>query len=103
MLRALTALTALVAVGAANAQPLPRTPEGKPDLQGIWQAHSRAAYGLEYHDSKHLMPAGPSVVTNSEERRNQRPTLPEPQRHGPVVRSGHQNTRRLIAPLLRSQ
>jgi len=66
MLRALTALTALVAVGAANAQPLPRTPEGKPDLQGIWQAHSRAAYGLEYHDSRYLMPAGPSVVDGGE-------------------------------------
>ena len=66
MLRALTALTALVAVSAANAQPLPRTPEGKPDLQGIWQAHSRAAYGLEYHDSRYLMPAGPSVVDGGE-------------------------------------
>ena len=66
MLRALTALTALVAVSATNAQPLPRTPEGKPDLQGIWQAHSRAAYGLEYHDSRYLMPAGPSVVDGGE-------------------------------------
>ena len=66
MLRALTALTALVAVSATNAQPLPRTPEGKPDLQGIWQAHSRAAYGIEYHDSKYLMPAGPSVVDGGE-------------------------------------
>ena len=66
MLRALTALMALVAAGATSAQPLPRTPDGKPDLQGIWQAHSRAAYGLEYHDSKHLMPAGPSVVDGGE-------------------------------------
>jgi hypothetical protein len=66
MLRALTALTALVAATATDAQPLPRTADGKPDLQGIWQAHSRAAYGLEYHDSKYLMPAGPSVVDGGE-------------------------------------
>ena len=66
MLRALTALTALVAIAAANAQPIPRTPEGKPDLQGIWQARNRAAYGLEHHDSKYGMPAGPSVVDGGE-------------------------------------
>jgi hypothetical protein len=61
-----TALTALVAVSATNAQPLPRTPDGKPDLQGIWQAQSRAAYGLEYHAAKYLMPAGPSVIDGGE-------------------------------------
>ena len=66
MLRALLALTAFVAAAAANAQPLPRTADGKPDLQGIWQVHNRAAYGLEHHDAKHLMPAGPSVVDGGE-------------------------------------
>ena len=66
MLRVLTLLTAFAAIAATNAQTLPRTPEGKPDLQGIWQAHSRAAYGIEYHDSKYLMPAGPSVVDGVE-------------------------------------
>jgi hypothetical protein len=66
MLRALTLLTAFVTITAANAQPIPRTPEGKPDLQGIWQAHNRAAYGLEDHDAKYGMPAGPSVVDGVE-------------------------------------
>jgi len=66
MLRALTVLGAFAAITAANAQPIPRTPEGKPDLQGIWQAHARAAYGLEHHDSSYLMPAGPSVVDGVE-------------------------------------
>ena len=66
MLRATTALIAFAAVTAANAQPIPRTPDGKPDLQGIWQAHDRAAYGLEYHDAKFEMPAGPSVVDGGE-------------------------------------
>ena len=28
---------------------LPRTPDGKPDLQGIWQAHGRAEYDLTNH------------------------------------------------------
>src|SRR5688500_6973971 len=66
MLRALFGLTALVTAAAASAQPLPRTPDGKPDLQGIWQVRNRAAYGLEHHDAKHLMPAGPSVVDGGE-------------------------------------
>ena len=66
MLRALLSFTALVVAAATNAQTLPRTPDGKPDLQGIWQAESRAAYGLEYHEAKHLMPAGPSVVDGGE-------------------------------------
>ena len=66
MLRALIALTTLVAAATAHAQTLPRTPEGKPDLQGIWQARNRAAYGLEHHDAKHEMPAGPSVVDGGE-------------------------------------
>jgi len=64
-MRALLGLTALVAT-AAHAQTPPRTPDGKPDLQGIWQAESRAAYGLEYHEAKYLMPAGPSVVDGGE-------------------------------------
>lgn len=44
------------------AQELPRTVSGKPDLQGIWQAQSRAAFDLEDHLARHDMPAGRSVV-----------------------------------------
>ena len=44
------------------AQELPRTISGKPDLQGIWQAQTRAAYDLEDHLARHDMPAGRSVV-----------------------------------------
>ena len=62
MLRALPALLLIASTASAIAQPIPRAPNGRPDLQGIWQVHNRAAYGLEYHDAKHLMPAGPSVV-----------------------------------------
>ena len=35
------------------AQELPRTISGKPDLQGIWQAQTRAAYDLEDHLARH--------------------------------------------------
>jgi hypothetical protein len=41
---------------------LPRTPEGRPDLQGIWQARTRAAYDLEAHAARLGMPAGLGVV-----------------------------------------
>jgi hypothetical protein len=54
------------ATATAAAQTLPRTVDGKPDLQGIWQATSRAAYGLEHHSASHEMPAGPSAVVGDE-------------------------------------
>ena len=41
---------------------IPRTAEGKPDLQGIWQVRNRASYDLEGHVARHGMPAGRSVV-----------------------------------------
>ena len=49
--------------GAAQVRPgLPRTADGRPDLQGIWQVHNRAAVDLEDHVARHGMPAGRSVV-----------------------------------------
>src|ERR1700722_5762516 len=50
--------------GAAGS--LPRTADGKPNLQGIWQARSRAAYDLQDHPARQGMPAGTGVVEGGE-------------------------------------
>ena len=45
---------------------IPRTPTGKPDLQGIWQTQSRASYDLQDHVARDGMPAGKGVVVDGE-------------------------------------
>lgn len=45
---------------------IPRTADGKPNLQGIWQVRNRASYNLEDHVARHGLPAGRSVVEGGE-------------------------------------
>ncbi|MEO5923570.1 MAG: hypothetical protein ABIR70_07065 [Bryobacteraceae bacterium] len=54
-------LAALSSIASAQTG-IPRTAAGKPDLQGVWQARSRAAYDLQDHAARFNMPAGKSVV-----------------------------------------
>ena len=45
---------------------LPRTADGKPNLQGIWQVRTRASYDLQDHAARYGMPAGKGVVEGGE-------------------------------------
>jgi hypothetical protein len=47
---------------ATSAQSFPRTADGRPDLQGIWQVRNSAAADLEDHAARHGMRPGRSVV-----------------------------------------
>ncbi|MES2605155.1 MAG: hypothetical protein V4603_09465 [Pseudomonadota bacterium] len=58
-------LTACAALAlTAQAQELPRTASGKPDLQGIWQVNGRVGHDLEAHPARHDMPASLGIVTD---------------------------------------
>ncbi len=48
--------------GDAAGATIPRTADGRPDLQGIWQVRNRASYNLEDHAAWYGMPPGRSVV-----------------------------------------
>src|SRR3954462_4812458 len=51
----------------APARPaLPRTTDGKPNLQGIWKVRNQAAYDLQDHAAAKGVPAGKGVVDGGE-------------------------------------
>jgi hypothetical protein len=51
---------------AAQTSALPRTRDGKPNLQGIWQALSPAAWDLQDHHARLGVPPGQGVVDGNE-------------------------------------
>ena len=64
---ALSASLACAPSGSPGANPnIPRTPGGRPNLQGIWQVRNSAAADLLDHAARHEMRAGRSVVDGNE-------------------------------------
>jgi hypothetical protein len=60
-----TALSLAAAMsGQTAAYKAPRTPDGRPDLQGIWQARNTAASALEAHGAFGGIAAGNGVVVD---------------------------------------
>ncbi len=51
---------------AAAGAGIPRTPEGKPDLSGIWQTVNTAAWDIQDHHARKGEPAGIGVVDGNE-------------------------------------
>ena len=51
---------------AAQAAALPRAPDGKPDLQGIWQVFNTAAWDIQDHHARLGVPAGQGIVEGNE-------------------------------------
>ena len=45
---------------------VPRTPDGQPDLQGIWQTMNTAVWDIEDHSAAFGVPAGQSIVLGNE-------------------------------------
>ena len=45
---------------------VPRTPDGNPDLQGVWQAINTAVWDIQDHSSQWGMPAGQGVVVGND-------------------------------------
>ncbi len=62
-LRTRSALAAMLAIGvvplAAQTYRAPRTPDGKPDLNGVWQVLNEANYDLEGHVARPAMALRP--------------------------------------------
>ena len=54
------------AQGAQTSRTIPRTSDGRPNLEGIWQVRNHASADLQDHGSRYLMTAGLGVVEGGE-------------------------------------
>ena len=61
-----SATAILVLYSLTTMAQIPRTANGKPNFQGIWQVRNRAAYDLQDHAARAGMPAGKGVVQGGE-------------------------------------
>jgi hypothetical protein len=50
----------------SNNQAVPRTPDGRPDLSGIWQVMNSAAWDIQDHAARKGVPAGIGVVVGND-------------------------------------
>jgi len=51
---------------APGATAIPRTPQGKPDLSGIWQVMNTAAWDIQDHPAQKGVPGGQGVVEGND-------------------------------------
>jgi len=65
---AVALIVSLAFTAAASAQQYraPRTPDGQPDLQGIWQAVNTAVWNIQDHSASLGVPAGQGIVDGNE-------------------------------------
>jgi hypothetical protein len=59
-------VAAVAATASAQTYKAPRTVDGQPDLQGIWQAVNTANWNLQDHSAQLGVPAGQGVVEGKE-------------------------------------
>src|SRR5213593_1803919 len=63
---AIAILLAAPIMAAAQAPALPRMPDGKPNLQGIWQVLNTASWDIQDHPARLGVPGGQGVVEGNE-------------------------------------
>ena len=51
---------------ASGAAPIPRSPDGKPDLSGIWQVMNTAEWDIQDHSAQKGVPGGQGVVEGND-------------------------------------